>query len=140
MPRPCCFTGVTRVLAAADQTVPLLYLTLAAGAGRSARKATGVKTTLLRCSISPGQFTAEFAVGGTLHDGTGFSLFAEDADVEMPTAVSSGTPVSGWLRVDVLHEHGDLVLSRLPQLTLENGRVVTVRRDQLRSAKCRQPA
>lgn len=99
-----------------------------------------METTLLRCSISPGQFTGEFAVQGTLHDGTGFSLFAQDSDVEIPTAVSSGAPVAGWLRVDVIQEQGDLALVRLPQYTLENGRTITVRRDHLRRAKSRQPA
>lgn len=99
-----------------------------------------METTLLRCSISPGQFTGEFAVQGTLHDRTGFSLFAQDSDVEIPTVSSSDAPVGGWIRVDVIQEQGDLALVRLPQRTLENGRTITVRRDQLRRTNARQPA
>jgi hypothetical protein len=104
------------------------------------QEGTTMDMTLLRCSISPGQFTGEFAVAGTLHDNSGFSLFAQDSDVETPNVPTSTAPVTGWLRVDVIQEQGDLALVRLPQDTLENGRTVTVRREQLRPAKPRQPA
>jgi len=91
--------------------------------------------TWLRCSITPGQFTGEFAVEGELYNGEGFSLFARQDDIECAEFPMTGQSASAWIRADVLDEKADLRLVRLPQSTLENGDTVTVRSGQLRTKR-----
>ena len=86
----------------------------------------------LRCKIAPGQLMGEFAVGGTLFDGTEFSMFARENDVEFEGVPSEEFPVDGWIRVSVKDRRGKLVLVQLPGQALENGRFVTVNDDQVR--------
>lgn len=82
----------------------------------------------LRCSVGPGQFPDEFAVGGEKFDGRPFSLFAPRPTVQPPKQISSG---EGLLRVRVFERKGDLVLVKLPGQTFENGYFITVRTHQL---------
>jgi hypothetical protein len=82
----------------------------------------------LRCSVSPGQFPDEYAIGGEKFDGRPFSLFAPLDTVQLPVGVTSG---EGLIRVTVSDRKGDLVLVRLPGQTFENGYFITVKADQL---------
>jgi len=90
------------------------------------------KQAWLICTISLGQFSDELAVYGKAHDGTGFSLFVPQDDVECDTLSTEGDEVKGRLKVTVLKESGNLVLVKLPASTLENGTSITVSREQLR--------
>jgi hypothetical protein len=85
----------------------------------------------LKCEVSQGQFAGEFAVRGRTFDNTGFSLFTSADDLDLDQAPTGNEQLPGRLCVDVLDRQGELVLVRLPQATLENGRTVTVRRSQL---------
>ena len=85
----------------------------------------------LRCKIAPGQLMGEFAVGGTLFDGTEFSMFARENDVEFEGVPSEEFPVDGWIRVSVKDRRGKLVLVRLPGQAIENGPFLTFNEDQL---------
>jgi hypothetical protein len=86
----------------------------------------------LDCTISPGQFTGEFAVQGKLFDGTGFSLFAESSDLKFIGEPTFDKPVEGFIRVMQLDKKEDLFLVSLPHSTLENGQAITVKADMLR--------
>ena len=101
-----------------------------------------MSTGLLKCKISPGQFTNEYAVSGEMFDGEGFSLFACKEDLQCSEFPEGKTTVPGWIRVQILDEEEGLMLVRLPQRALENGDTVTVRRDQVQiiSEKNRQKA
>lgn len=94
----------------------------------------------LRCSVSEGQFSDEFAVSAQTFDEGEFSLFVPDEFVELEGSLDEQQSVPGWVRVDVLDQKDDLVLVRLPRQTLENGRSVTVRRSQLETRPARQEA
>jgi hypothetical protein len=85
----------------------------------------------LHCTVAVGQFTGEFAVGGQLFDGTSFSLFAPASDLQVAALPADNASVEGAIKVELLQCQGELSLVRLPQPTLENGRTVTVTRDQL---------
>jgi hypothetical protein len=87
----------------------------------------------LSCTITPGQFSSEYAVSGQHSDGTGFSLFVPHEYVECDPAPTAQQPVQGWLRVEVWDQKGNLVVVRLPRSTLENGQFVTVTTSQLRA-------
>lgn len=82
----------------------------------------------LRCSVSPGQFPDEYAVGGAKFDGRPFSLFAPLSEVRPPAGADRG---EGLIRVTVVKQDGDLVLVKLPQQTFENGYFITVKAGQL---------
>ena len=94
----------------------------------------------LQCTICEGQFTGEYAVQGETFDGTEFSLFVPDEFVELSDPLDPTAGAAGWIRVEVLDQRGDLVLVQLPRQTLENGRSLTVRRDQLQCQPVRQEA
>jgi hypothetical protein len=86
----------------------------------------------LRCQISPGQFSGEYAIRGTLFNGAEFSLFAEKSDVELSGELSMERPIDGWLRVTSGPQEGNLLLVSLPQPSFENGQVITVKKEQVR--------
>lgn len=90
-----------------------------------------MSTGLLKCQISPGQFTGEYAVSAEMFDGEGFSLFASKEHIQCSELPQSGKTVPGLIGVDILDEDEGLMLVRLPQRALENGDTVTVRADQV---------
>lgn len=85
-----------------------------------------MKDSWLRCTITPGQFSCEYAVEAVSHSGQGFSLFVCDHDLEMTGPIVSGVRTLGWMRVNILKTKKNLALVQLPQSTLENGDTVTV--------------
>ena len=93
----------------------------------------------LRCRVSPGQFSSEFAVVVRSFAGREFSLFADRSDLEVPIAPTEDEDRDGWLTVTVVEQHAGkgLALVRLPQSTLENGPFLTVYTSQLRAASGR---
>jgi len=99
-----------------------------------------MKETWLSCWISPGQFSVEYAVEGEAYNGTGFSLFASEEDVECDSLPLEGQRVPGWIRVKVLAADSGTVLVNLPQRTLENGQTVTVRANQVEQRRAREKA
>lgn len=85
----------------------------------------------LRCTVTPGQFPDEYAVGGHQYNGKPFSLFAPAETVQPPP----GGRGEGKLQVTVLERTGQMNLVRLPGQTFESGRYyVTVSDDQLTPA------
>ena len=86
----------------------------------------------LDCTISPGQFTGEYAVQGKLFDNTGFSLFAEENDLKFDKKPTEEKSVKGSIRIMVGPKKGDLVLVTLPKPSFENGQTITVKANQLR--------
>ena len=88
----------------------------------------------LDCQISPGQFSGEFAVQGLMFDETAFSLFAPEDCLFFEAAPSTDAPVKGRIRVVVIDKRDNLCMINLPRPTFENGRAVTVKEDQLRTA------
>ena len=93
----------------------------------------------LRCKVSQGQFSIEYAVSGKRFDGEGFSLFAPKEFVDTPEEVTDET-VDGWLRVEILDQKGDLLLIRLPRPTLESGQSLTVNSVDVKKRLVRQKA
>ena len=91
----------------------------------------------LKCLITPGQFTGEYAVQSQAFNGEGFSLFAAAEDLSCRDFPSDDRQASAMLHVRVVEEQGDLRLIELPQETLENGRLLTVKIDQLTSEPVR---
>lgn len=85
---------------------------------------------LLLCKVSPGQFSNEYAVEGTLSNGSGFSMFTHADSLTLNEKPTRDKPVEGWMKIDILEEKGDIVLVSLPQTTLENGRFITVKKEQ----------
>jgi hypothetical protein len=85
----------------------------------------------LQCTVTPGQFSSEYAVSAEKSDGSGFSLFAPRGVLKIPQEPSHDSPVEGLLRVDLWDQRGDLVIVRLPAQTLEDGQFVTVKMSQL---------
>lgn len=86
----------------------------------------------LDCTISPGQFTGEFAVQGKMFDATEFSLFAPEEDLKFNGEPSWDKPVQGFIRIILGPQKDDLLLVTLPQPTFENGRTITVKVEQVR--------
>jgi hypothetical protein len=86
----------------------------------------------LECTISPGQFTGEFAVQGEMFDSTEFSLFASKEDLKFSEEPSRDKPVKGFIRVIEGIREKDLLLVNLPRPTFENGRTITVKANQLK--------
>jgi hypothetical protein len=81
-------------------------------------------------TVGPGQFPAEYAVGGMQYNGKPFSLFAPAEAVQPPQGGSG----QGLLRVQVVERKGDLALVKLPAQTFENGQYITVNVSELRPA------
>lgn len=82
--------------------------------------------TWLRCVITPGQFTGEYAVEGETSSSEGFSLFADESDLDCREFPTGSDRVPAWLRVDEIDRRGSLALVKLPRHTMENGDTVTV--------------
>ena len=82
----------------------------------------------LACSVSQGQFPTEYAIAGTQHDGSPFSLFAPKETVSAPVGANEGP---GAVRVVVIDRRDGLALVRLPAQTFENGHHVTVSEAEL---------
>lgn len=85
----------------------------------------------LRCKVSPGQFSIEYAVSAESFDGRGFSLFAPQDTVEFLTEPANGEPVDGYIRVQVLDRKEELCLIRLPRQIIGLNEYVTVKEEQL---------
>ncbi len=94
--------------------------------------------TWLKCKVSPGQFSVEYAVQGETFDGSGFSLFAPSGAVELERQPPNGEPVDGFLRVEVQHRDGQLCLVRLPAQVIGFNEYVTVRANQLQTRRSTQ--
>ncbi|MBN1766471.1 MAG: hypothetical protein JW860_14545, partial [Sedimentisphaerales bacterium] len=62
-----------------------------------------------------------------------FSLFAQKKDLIFDEEPIRGKNVSGGIRVEILDQQNDLLLVYLPQPTFENGQVITVKSDQIKS-------
>ena len=88
----------------------------------------------LECQISPGQFSGEYAVKGLMFDETAFSLFAPEDCLSFEVNPSDDRPVSGKIRVLVIDQKDDLCMVNLPRPTFENGRSITVKGEQLKTA------
>jgi len=86
----------------------------------------------LECTISPGQFTGEYAIQGKLFDGTEFSMFAEKEDLKFKEEPTEDKHVAGWIRIVLGPPKDNLLLVRLPQTTFENGQTITVNTNQIR--------
>src|SRR4051812_47907446 len=86
----------------------------------------------LRCTITPGQFSDEYAVSAVDHRGAGFSLFAPGSSIRFKSApVLNEGPIDGEIRVAILDRKDALRLVRLPARTMENGDSITVLASQL---------
>lgn len=90
----------------------------------------------LRCQVSPGLFSSEWAVVVKASSGREFSLFTDRSTVSVGLWPQDDQTVEGWINVQVVEERGSspdgsLVLVLLPQTTLENGPYLTVNRGQL---------
>ena len=86
----------------------------------------------LECTISPGQFSGEYAIRGEMFDETGFSLFAPKKDLRFSEEPTRNKPVKGLVRVVQSATKEGLLLVSLPRPTFENGRTITVKKTQLR--------
>lgn len=96
--------------------------------------------TWLRCIITPGQFTGEYAVEGETSSGEGFSLFADEDSIECRAYPTGSERAPAWLRVEVLQKQGNLALVKLPRHTMENGDTLTVFSKELKSLPAKQEA
>jgi hypothetical protein len=88
--------------------------------------------TYLRCTVTPGQFSSEYAVSVQSFSGRTFSLFATRGDVQCDQSPSEDRSVEGWLAVEIVNSSETHYLVQLPQSTLENGRFLSVNPSQLR--------
>lgn len=88
----------------------------------------------LECIITPGQFSGEYAVQGEMFDNSGFSLFAPKDDLRFQQEPTADVPVKGLIRIVPGVQKDNLLLVNLPRPTFENGRTITVKKDQLRKA------
>src|SRR4051812_28077987 len=86
----------------------------------------------LRCNVSPGQFSTEYAVSVQSFNGRTFSLFASRSDVECDELPTEDQSVEGWLSVQIVRQSESHYLVQLPQSTIENGRHISVTASQLR--------
>ena len=98
------------------------------------------KSVWLRCKVSPGQFTGEYAIVAKDFKGSTFSFFAPDAYVHCDSDASEAGAVDGMVQVEVLEQSSDLILVRLPRVALENGQTVTVCRSDVTRKMAREPA
>ena len=88
--------------------------------------------TYLYCEVTKGQFSDEWAVQGTTHTGSGFSLFVSGQYVDRDRKYAGSNAGPGWLHVDVLETDENRALVRLPGQTFENGKTVTVTLEQIK--------
>jgi len=88
----------------------------------------------LKCTITPGQFSGEYAVQGEMFDDTSFSLFAPKKDLKFSEEPTADKPVKGLIRIVQCAQKDDLLLVNLPRPTFENGRTITVKKEQLKKA------
>ena len=86
----------------------------------------------LDCTISMGQFTGEFAVQGRMFNDSEFSLFAQKDELLFDKEPTPKKSIRGKIRVVTLDEKEDLLLVALPRPTLENGRAITVKAEDVR--------
>ena len=96
--------------------------------------------TWLKCKVSPGQFSVEYAVQARDFQGKGFSLFAPTETIEVGQEPSHDSSVSGFMHVEIISDEGDRTLIRLPREAFELGYYVTVSPDQLETRPTRQEA
>jgi hypothetical protein len=94
----------------------------------------------LKCQVSQGMFSTEFAVEGTSADGTGFSLFAPEEHVEVDPTPKGDESVPGYLRVAIWQRYPDAVVLRLPSEVLGGNYYVTVRPSDLETRPAKQQA
>src|SRR4051794_3966878 len=95
-------------------------------------KGTKIMLARLRCIVSPGQFSSEYAVVVQSFNGRSFSLFASRSDVECEQPPTEDQSVDGWLLVEIIGRSANHYLVRLPQSTLENGQHISVSLSQLK--------
>lgn len=94
---------------------------------------------LLRCTISPGQFSCEFGVELYAYDGTGHGMFAFKENVDYDSEPGENERVPAWLHVKVLRYRDDVCLVLLPQKTFDFRDTIAVRADQLKHAVVCEP-
>lgn len=94
----------------------------------------------LKCKVSPGQFSVEYAVRAIRHDGSEFSLFVPVEFVEVHSEPSDQGSVDGLLHVQRIDHNQDLALVRLPREALDGGWFASVNKAQLLSMKDPLPA
>ena len=83
----------------------------------------------MRCTVSPGQFSSEYAVSAKSSGGGEFSLFAPKEFVRLDPHAEG----AGWLQVDVWDRRGNDVLVKLPAPVLATGgQFVTVPSSEIR--------
>ena len=87
----------------------------------------------MRCTVYPGQFSAEYAVVVQANSGQTFSLFAPRRLVMCDQTPTGNDGEEGWLSVEVLREENGTYLVKLPRHTLENGQFLTVSASQLQA-------
>lgn len=86
----------------------------------------------LRCMVSQGQFSEEYAVSARDHRESEFSLFVDAQFVELECEViAEGGECEGRVQVIILAQQQGLTLVQLPGRTFENGSTVTVKSEQL---------
>jgi hypothetical protein len=85
----------------------------------------------LKCNISLGQFSDEYAVSGVLFDNSTFSLFADKEDLKFEREPTQDESTEGWIKIFSGERQNDLVLVTLPKPTLGNGRFITVTASQM---------
>ena len=87
----------------------------------------------LKCIVSPGQFSVEYAIQADAADGSQFSLFAPKEVVEVEREPSDDDFVDGFLKVNVADRANDSTLVYLPREAFEIGYFVTVKSASLES-------
>jgi len=93
------------------------------------------KSSWLRCHVSEGQFSCEYAIAFKNHQGETLSLFANRRDVRgvEPCDNPRCLCVSGYMHVDVLDSIPPFALVRLPSpmINLHGSSYVTVQLSDL---------
>jgi hypothetical protein len=92
----------------------------------------------LRCTLSPGQFSDEYAVYGHQHNGRDFSLFAPKELTECAYPPTEDEDVEGWLQVKLWEKNGEWAIVELPDEPFECHRWVTVSVQQLKETSSPQ--
>jgi hypothetical protein len=88
----------------------------------------------LKCYVSPGQFSEEFAVRASDYQGRQFSLFVNREFIAIDHEPTAAMEQRGQLKIRILEMKDALALVRLPSRTFENGSTVTVRQAELERA------
>lgn len=91
-----------------------------------------------KCEVSQGQFSTEFGITGQQKDGKEFTLFVPREYVEADREPLGNESVPGWLKADLWEQHGEAAVVVLPRQSMEMGRYVTVRTDQLQTKPANQ--